>query len=82
MENESPVRNTEFRVAVRASMEQMTKDLLGALRQMERNILAAFRAAEEEPAALHARAVARHETWVRMNALSDRIRALEMRPRL
>ncbi len=73
MENEHPVTR---------STKRTTADLILALRQMERNILAAFREAEAESAALHARAVARHEMWVRMNALSDRIRALETRPRL
>jgi len=63
-------------------MEETATNLIAALRQMERNILAAFRAAEEESARLHAVAVARHEMWVRMNALSDRVRALETRPRL
>jgi len=82
MENEQPVTNKEFRLALRACTEKMTTNLLASLRQMERNILVAFRAAEAESAALHARAVARHETWVRMNALSDRIRDLDTRPRL
>jgi hypothetical protein len=73
MENDHPVTKSADRTAAHPIV---------ALRQMERNILAAFRAAEDESAALHDCAVVRHQTWVRMNALSDRIRALETRPRL